>query len=204
MLIFWKQRLVILATPKTGSTALAAALEPFAAHSVPRPPEMKHTPAYRYQRFLRPYLRASAGGDFTVVALMREPVDWLGSWYRFRQRDTVMSPEKSTRNMSFAAFVEGYMATPRPAFAEVGRQAKFLSGMNDAPIGVDRLFRYEEMADFVRWLEERLDQRLNLPRLNVSPAGSTALPQATAAQLQHYLAPEYALYAAIGQNNHTV
>ena len=30
MLVFWEQRLAFLATPKTGSTAIAAALEPLA------------------------------------------------------------------------------------------------------------------------------------------------------------------------------
>lgn len=197
MLVFWKQRLAILATPKTGSTAIETALEPLSVLTITRPPEMKHTPAYRYQRFIRPYLRASAGEEFTVVALMREPVDWLGSWYRFRQRDEVMSPEKSTRELSFAQFVEGYMQAPRPVFADVGAQAKFLSGMNGAPLGVDRLFRYEAIGDFVAFLEDRLDCVIELPRLNVSPEGTTDLPGELAGRLRAYLAPEYALYDAI-------
>ncbi|MFN3954502.1 MAG: hypothetical protein ACK4LQ_08620 [Pararhodobacter sp.] len=197
MLVFWKQRLAILATPKTGSTAIETALEPLSVLTVTRPPEMKHTPAYRYQRFIAPYLRASAGAEFTVVALMREPVDWLGSWYRFRQRDEVMAPEKSTRDISFATFVEGYMADPRPPFADVGAQAKFLSGMNGAPRGVDRLFRYEAIEDFVAFLEERLDCVIELPRLNVSPPGTTDLPGDLAARLRAYLAAEYALYDRI-------
>lgn len=197
MLVFWKQRLAILATPKTGSTAIETALEPLSVLTITRPPEMKHTPAYRYQRFIAPYLRASAGAEFTVVALMREPVDWLGSWYRFRQRDEVMAPEKSTRDISFAAFVEGYMADPRPTFADVGAQAKFLSGMNGAALGVDRLFRYEAIEDFVAFLEERLDCVIELPRLNVSPSGTTDLPADLAARLRDYLAAEYALYDGI-------
>ncbi|WP_333829160.1 hypothetical protein [Pararhodobacter sp.] len=198
MLVFWKPRLVVLATPKTGSTSIEIALESLSALSVTRPPELKHTPAYRYQRFIRPYLRASAGGDFTAVALMREPVDWLGSWFRYRRRDEVMAPEKSTRGMDFADFVRGYVSDPRPAFADVGGQAKFLSGMNDAPLGVDKLFRYEDLAAFVAFLEERLDFAIELPRENVSPAGDLALPGDLAASLRAHLAPEYALYNAIG------
>jgi len=197
MLVFWKQRLVVLATPKTGSTSIEAALESLSALPVTRPPELKHTPAYRYQRFIRPYLRASAGGEFTAVALMREPVDWLGSWYRYRQREDVMAPEKSTRGMDFAAFVRGYMADPRPAFADVGGQAKFLSGMNDAPLGVERLFRFEALGQFLDFLEEQLDFAIELPRVNVSPEGELALPRALQDELRAYLAPEYALYSAI-------
>lgn len=198
MLVFWKQRLVILATPKTGSTAIETALESLSVMTLNRPPELKHTPAYRYQRFIRPYLRAAAGGEFSAVALMREPIDWLGSWYRFRLRDDVADPANSTRDMDFADFVRGYMASPRPAFAEVGRQAKFLSGMNDAQLGVDRLFRFEEIDRFTTFLEEQLDFPLELPMLNVSPPGDLALPPALEDELRRYLAPEYALYNAIG------
>ena len=86
MMVFWEQRLVVLATPKTGSTALASALESRAALISKRPPEVKHTTAARYQWLVRPFLEKSTRQRFTVVALMREPVDWLGSWYRFRQR----------------------------------------------------------------------------------------------------------------------
>lgn len=197
MLVFWKQRLVVLATPKTGSTSIEAALESLSALSVTRPPELKHTPAYRYQRFIRPYLRASAGGEFTAVALMREPVDWLGSWYRYRRRDDVSSADRSTRDMDFSGFVRGYMADPRPAFADVGGQAKFLSGMNDAPLGVERLFRFEALGQFVDFLEEQLDFAIELPRVNVSPEGELALPPALDEELRAYLAPEYALYNAI-------
>lgn len=198
MLVFWKQRLVILATPKTGSTAIETALDSLSVMTLARPPELKHTPAYRYQRFIRPYLRATAGGDFTAVALMREPIDWLGSWYRFRRRDDVDSPEKSTKELDFAEFAQGYMTSPRPPFAEIGRQARFLSGMKDAPLGVDRLFRFEEIDRFTAFLEEQLDFPLELPRLNVSPQGDLALPPSLESELRAYLAPEYALYDAIG------
>ncbi len=198
MLVFWKQRLVILATPKTGSTALETALESLSVMTLARPPELKHTPAYRYQRFIKPYLRAASGGhDFTSVALMREPIDWLGSWYRFRRRDGIDNGEKSTRHMDFANFARGYMQAPRPEFAQVGGQAKFLSGMKDTPLGVDRLFRFEEIGRFIAFLEESLDMPLSLPQLNVSPPGDLSLPPAIERDLRTYLAPEYALYNAI-------
>lgn len=48
MLIFWEPRLVFLATPKAGSTAVEAALEPLAAVAVQRPGAMKHTDIATY------------------------------------------------------------------------------------------------------------------------------------------------------------
>lgn len=197
MLVFWKQRLVILATPKTGSTSLEQALEPHASLAVLRPPEMKHTPAYRFERFLRPYLQNTAHGErFAAWALIREPLDWLGSWYRFRARPELDGTPRSTRERSFADFCRAYMQEPRPAFADVGAQARFLSGMDGAALGVDRVFRYERMERFVACLEDRLQTRIALPRVNVSPSGPTDLPADLAAEIREFLADEYRLYQA--------
>ncbi|HMO72169.1 MAG TPA: hypothetical protein PKC84_11110, partial [Paracoccaceae bacterium] len=127
MLVFWDQRLAFLATPKTGSTAIAAALEPLAALSVQRPPVLKHTTVHRWHRFLGPYLSAASGGDgFTLVALMREPESWLGSWFRYRQRDDGVDPSKSTRGIGFDQFVRDWCTEPQPPHAAVGSQERFL------------------------------------------------------------------------------
>lgn len=50
----------------------------------------------KYHRFIGPWLENVAGENFTVIALMREPRDWLGSWYRYRQREDMGREEKST------------------------------------------------------------------------------------------------------------
>lgn len=196
MLVFWEQRLVFLATPKTGSTALAAALESLAAVSIQRPPALKHTTVQRYHRFIGPYLKVASGHDFTTVALMREPVDWLGSWYRFRRREDLLDENASTRNMSFDDFANAYCETPQPGFANVGAQAKFLTPPGRQP--VDRIFRYEDIGTFVDFLEDRLNCEIILPRLNVSPEADLALRPETLVRLQHKMAEDLALYSEIG------
>lgn len=197
MLVFWKQRLVYLATPKTGTTAIEAALEPLASVVIQRPPELKHTSVHRYWKFLAPFLQKAADEDFMVVAVMREPIDWLGSWYRYRQRGSGVAPEKSTKGLSFDAFVEGYLADPQPEFANVGSQSRFL--VPERGPGADRLFRYDDMASFVHFLEDRLDCEITLPRLNVSPAGQTELSPAVEARLRDTCARDFALYASLGR-----
>ena len=194
MLVFWEQRLAFLATPKTGSTAIAAALESLAAVSIQRPPLLKHTTVHRYRRFIGPFLEAASKDDFTLVALMREPTDWLGSWYRFRQRDET-DAGKSTKGMSFDDFVRAWCQDPRPDFADVGSQGKFLRPRQG--VGVDRLFRYENIDSFVHFLEERLDCEITLPRLNVSPAGATELTAETRLLLQDFATEDFALYETL-------
>lgn len=194
MLVFWEQRLAFLATPKTGSTAIAAALESLAAVSIQRPPLLKHTTVHRYRRFIGPFLAAASKDSFTLVALMREPKDWLGSWYRFRQREETEAG-KSTRGMSFDDFVRAWCQDPRPDFADVGSQGKFLRPRQG--IGVDRLFRYEEIETFVHFLEDRLGCEIILPRLNVSPPGTMELSATTEALLREVAAEDFGLYATL-------
>ena len=195
MLVFWEQRLVYLATPKTGSTAIEMALEPLASVVIQRPPKLKHTGAAAYWRFLAPYLQQAADEDFMVVAVMREPLDWLGSWYRYRSRRETEGSDRSTKGMSFSAFVDAYLSDPQPTFADVGQQSRFL--VPEKGPGVDRIFRYDNMQEFVRFLEDRLDCEISLPRLNVSPAGSLDLDSDVERRLRQTHNREFALYGAL-------
>lgn len=195
MLVFWDQKLAFLATPKTGSTAIEAALESLSALVIQRPPVLKHTSVQRFHRFLGPYLEVASGHPFSVAALMREPKDWLGSWYRYRQRDDVVEPQKSTINVSFDEFVNAYCLETPPEFAAVGSQARFLKHRKDK--GVDHLFRYEDIGSFVTFLEDRLGCEIVLPRLNVSPSASLSLSIATESKLRAFAAEDFALYATI-------
>lgn len=196
MLVFWDQRLVFLATPKTGSTAIAMALESLASVSVQRPPVLKHTTVQRFHRFVGPYLKAASGHDFTTVALMREPVDWLGSWFRFRQREDLLDGNASTRGMSFDDFANAYCERPQSGFANVGSQARFLTPEGRPP--VDRIFSYEKIGTFVEFLEDRLGCEIHLPRVNVSPLADMALLPETRERLSGTMARDLALHASLG------
>ena len=196
-MVFWQERLAILATPKTASTAMAAALGGLAAVVIQRPKTLKHTDAERFAAFWQPYLTAAAGDRFEVAALMRHPRDWLGSWYRDGQRDDV-EPGMSTRGMSFDDFVQAYCAPgQRPSFADVGSQADFLG--RNGPARVDRLFRYEDLSGFLEYLEDRLGCEILLPRLNVSPLANTSLTTTTEALLQQVCAEDFALFDGLGR-----
>lgn len=195
MLVFWDQRLVFLATPKTGSTSIATALESLAALSIQRPPVLKHTNVQRFHRFVGPYLRAASGADFTTIALMREPLDWLGSWYRFRKREDVGDPKNSTEGMSFDAFARAYCARPQPEFANVGAQSRFLAPEGRQP--VDRIFRYDRIDQFVHFLEERLGCEILLPHVNVSPPAELGLAPETEALLRKTMARDLELYESL-------
>lgn len=197
MMVFWQERLAILATPKTASTAIEAALGGLAAVVIQRPRALKHTNAARFASFWKPYLAQAAGAEFEVAALMRHPRDWLGSWYRDGQRDDV-EQDRSTRGMSFDDFVQAYCAPgPRPSYADVGSQAEFLGATG--PARVDRLFRYEDLSGFLEFLEDRLGCEILLPRLNVSPLGNTSLSTPTEARLREVCVADFSLYEGLAR-----
>lgn len=196
MLVFWDERLVLFSVPKTGSTALEGALAPHAALVIRNPPELKHAPCYRYRRFLRPYFKQAAGVDaMETVALVRHPVDWLSSWYRYRHRKDLIGHPNSTRDISFDDFVLEYCKGKPQPFANVGSQARFLTIDGDQ-IGVGHLFRYEAMDKAVAFFEHRLGQKITLNQRNVSPSLSTPLSAHVAEKLREKCDGEFAIWEA--------
>ncbi len=196
MLVFSKARLVILSVPKTGTTAIEAALGPRADIWVQNPPDLKHAPVYRYNRFFRPVLERFVAPEMQVIAVMREPVSWLGSWWRFRQRPFMSGKANATHGVSFDDFVDAYCRGKRPGFAEVGSQAKFLEPQPNGT-KVTRLFRYEDQATLLDFLENELDEKIALERKNVSPEIAMELSEEIAAKYRRKCAAEFDLYESI-------
>lgn len=197
LLVFSRQKLVLLSVPKTGSTAYEDALAPHASMVVRAPPDLKHAPVFRYNRFFRPMVERFVGHDTAVVAVMRAPVDWLGSWYRYRRRDALAGHANSTLGLSFDAFVAAYCRGDPPAFARVGSQAKFLEPQRNGT-RVTHLFRYEDQEGFRRFLEARLGVSVETRIRNRSPALALELSEPVRARLLRKHAADFALYDGIG------
>ena len=194
MLVFLKPGLVFLATPKTASTAIEAALGSLASLSMTHPKVLKHTDISLFRAHLHPYLKATTGIDFVTTALMRAPRDWLGSWYRNRQRDDE-AKETSTHDVSFEEFVRLACSPEPPIFARVGRQFDALAPRPD--LRVDHIFAYDRLEDFVHFLEDNLDFEIVLPHLNVSPKGDLDLSAAAEELIPAHFAQDIALYKSL-------
>ncbi len=178
MLVFWAQKLVIYSIPKTGSSAIDAALAPHADIAISSPPVLKHMPVYRFNRFMAPLFDVVNGKDFESFGIVREPIDWLGSWYKYRSRPQLQGQDNSTSDKSFDEFVLAAMKGKPPAFANVGSQARFVGG-GVGEGGIDHLFQYEQLDQAVKFLEDRLGHTISLGRKNVSPARPLELSEDT-------------------------
>lgn len=196
MLVFYQERLVFLSVPKTGTTAYETALRDRADMVVSDPPELKHAPVYRYNRFFRPMFEKVCDARMETLAVMREPVSWLGSWYRYRRRPYMKGRANATHGISFDDFVAAYVKGDRPSFANVGSQAKFLEPRPNG-VSVTHLFRYEDPDRLRAFLEERLGTAISPRRENVSPEMDLSLSPEILARLRRKCAKEFDLYNSI-------
>jgi hypothetical protein len=137
-----------------------------------------------------------SGGDMAVAAVMREPVNWLGSWYRYRHRAALADHPNSTRGISFDAFVSAYCQGKPPGFANVGAQSKFLEPQRNGT-KVTHLFRYETPDDLIAFLADRLGTRIETAQHNASPSLGLELSDKTDALLRRKHADDFALWQGI-------
>ncbi|SIN93139.1 hypothetical protein [Vannielia litorea] len=196
MLLFWDARLVFLATPKTGTHALESALGDVADIAFRHPPTVKHMGYAWSNRVMPRIVGQKEWTGFRTVAVMREPLSWLGSWYRYRRRNDLQGQSNSTRDMNFSRFLRGYLADPQPPYARLGRQWKFLR-TEDGRVGIDYLFPYERFEELVAFLENRLDRKITLERQNVSPEAPLEVDPELAAPLAAQLEKDFRLYDAL-------
>lgn len=196
MLIFYKERLAFLSVPKTGTTAYETALRDRADMVISEPAMLKHAPVYRYNRFLRPMFFNVCDVELELLAVMREPISWLGSWWRYRQRPFMHGKPNSTQGISFDDFVLAYLKGKKPGFADVGAQSKFLETQPNGT-GITHLFKYEDQTGLQSFLSERLDVSFDLKPENVSPKINQDLSPQVEDRLRRKCAVEFDLYDSI-------
>jgi len=194
MIFLYHARLVILSQPKTGTTALDNALAPRASIVINNPPPMKHMQYHKFMQFVAPWIKAQVGldrADYEVVSVMREPVDWVGSWYRYRTRDALKGGGgKKQRgnyagNVSFEEFVHEVLKpkAERQSFAYLGSPCSVALDENGG-VGCDRIYPYEDLSGLYELIEARTKKPVELSQMNVSPAGDTTVSDETRAKLR--------------------
>ena len=179
---------VLLALPKTASTALERTLSPYATESVSAPPGRKHLPARGFVH-TKAHELAEQGHpreSYELVAMFREPIAWLESWWRYRARE---DSRQSTADMTFEEFALHYLAGDDDAPVPKGRPARFIHAQG--AVAVDRVFAVERPDVWSAWFSERIGRPLDFERRNASTAERGELGFATREALVAHFAPEY-------------
>ena len=197
MLISVDKRLVVFSMPKCGSSALVSSLGGHFGVALAGPAKMKHTPFFKYQKYLKPFLATFTEEPFETICLFREPLDWHRSWWRYRMRPRAAAKGASTAGLSFAEFLERNLEGGEAA-TQTGRQSKFVSD-GKGVIGIDRIYRYVNIAACHAYVCERLGVSARLETENVSPARppEEAPPEALLARHRRAYARDFEIYETV-------
>lgn len=202
MLIFSHAKLAYLAVPKTGTTAAEMALKPRA--DIVFTKSRKHMSAQRFHRKIAPFLLDTFELAPDRVAVMRNPVEQIRSWYRYRSGDRQIGTPRSTNGCSFDEFVLAVISDSPPEFAAIGSQYNMLTSGNlnkDGNVLVHHLFTYENQVGFRNFLTDRFGEEILLQQKNVSPATVAPLDPAVEQQLRLARPREFGLYDRIIQSD---
>lgn len=190
MLVFPKQNLALLAVPKTGTTAIEKALMGSAGLSLTNVGCGRHMGLSEVRRKFP---------SVETVALIRNPISWVSSWYRYRTTTMWASSDRHTLGKSFPQFIDKWAAGQTMWANPEGNdlQSDYLV---DGSQQVDHLFAYEKMGDFVSFLSQRLGTGINLPKINVSPSMPTAVFPRIETIIEEHASADFALYKEVTQH----
>jgi len=222
LIVFAKQKLVILENTKTATSSFEFFLEKNKLHVNSRPKgesvdadaawALLADPLYFYNNFnnknsekaffvdkhisYKKYIKnyKSYIDSYETFSLIREPLDWFMSWYKMTQDDNRDWNELEVRGLSFENFIENYIQK------EWYVQTDFLlpEQENDPPI--DHLFQYEQLPLAIDFLQNRLGFDINLEQVNVSHRINPVVSNDTIEKFKITFAKEYNLWNSARRN----
>ncbi|MFA3920784.1 hypothetical protein [Ruegeria hyattellae] len=201
MLIGIDKRFVFAASTKTASTSLEQVLKPHADIFRSGSAQRKHIglpeifPTYDFL-----FSQPGYGPDsFFKFGVMRDPFDWINSWYRYRLGNKVESP--LPEGMSFADFwaLKDWNILRGDGRKHLQRDM-FLG--SDGQLMADVIIPYDRLDDMFRDICAELEMPAGLPRANVSRIRETqSLPDGLEEEIRAFYADDYKLYAELDAIN---
>ena len=158
--------------PKTGTTSIQKALEKSATIRFARTGKfgLKHIDAENFQKWEKTLKDQFPGDKFVSCCVMREPIDLLRSWYKYRSRKKLKSDEKFTGNITFDKYINNLYEKKnqdKSGRSMFDGQSRFLFPKNKMLI--DRIFPYENFDSFIEFITRKIGKDLEIPRINISP-----------------------------------
>lgn len=166
MIISHEYKFVFIATPKTGTTSIHKALQEFVSDGagivLDKTKDGKHQTALD----IRAQMGTGLWEEYFSFGFVRNPFDWILSWYNFRSRPELGDPnhpnhDRWTGNMSFEDFVINDIVRGRSP-------GDYLTDEN-GEVMVDFVGRYEQLdRDFDEICRRIGLPKISLPSLNIS------------------------------------
>ncbi|MFN4154794.1 MAG: sulfotransferase family 2 domain-containing protein [Paracoccaceae bacterium] len=195
MLISVEHKFIFVANTKAASTSIEAILAEHAQISGTPTPKGKHLPLSRIrQDFVSLTGTPDHGFDsFFRFGVMRDPLDWILSWFRYRKGNDVEAPLPD--DMTFAEF---WQAADWNIFDDKGNpysQGRMFLDAQGKPLA-DVIIPYDQLDATLPQVLAALGISASVPRLNVSLIGREAatIPTTLRAAVRAHYTADYALY----------
>ncbi|MBF4163434.1 sulfotransferase family protein [Nocardioides acrostichi] len=202
MLAAPKHGFVVLAVPKSGSTALEHAFRKHAQLVTSGPPSLKHVTAVEFDERFAPLLRNHGyeRTDYAVTAVVREPVSWLASWWRYRSRPGIVGKATYVGDLGFDEFAGRVVAGE----IRLRPQRDYVT-TDGGGLAVDRLWRYDDLDSAFAWMRDQVGKKkIRLRQRNVSPERQHEVSASTRALIEEAYASDVALYRSIEDGGRVV
>lgn len=167
MLIFDDIKLVYLANPKTGTTSFEHAFEKF-ANAEESQRLAKHAP---FRRFKRKF--PDMAKEYEVVTCLRDPLETLYSWYRYRARVTIRGQSRSTYGMTFEEFFAEWCKPDPAPYAGMNGSVSFVLNKKGKVVKRLKIFKYGASNGLHEYVAGKMgivvpDLQKNVSRASVS------------------------------------
>lgn len=165
-----KQRFIFLSNTKTASTSIESILRKHCNITLDRPPSVKHM-SYRKICKNFNFLFSKPGFEidtFYKFGVIREPIDWVISWFNYRSRQEIADPQHKQHknylgNTNFEEYIDlldkGLLAPQSNLFLDKnGKDA------------MNFIIRYENLEEDFNYVMKQigLKEELTIPHKNKS------------------------------------
>jgi hypothetical protein len=188
--------------PKCASTSIESVVKKYSTIKFGGEPAIKHMSAQYFHDYVLPlHRKLMPTSSLESFCMMREPLEWVNSWYRYRSREALSNPQHPnhanyTGNISFEGFVEALTSENPPAYADIKNQSYYIK-LRDGRVGVDKIFPMERIEEVANYLSGMIDEEIEIPMKNVSPDRDKVLPTALYEKFKEFYREDYELYRRV-------
>lgn len=197
-----RNRFVFVANTKAASTSLEAALAPHAEIQRAANSPRKHIPMIEAVK-VYDFLFKQEGYEpntFFRFGVMRDPLEWIASWYRYRKGNNVQSP--LPQDMDFVGFwrKNDWNITRADGAKHLQRD---MFCWRKGGLAVDYIIPYGALDTDFGMICKGLNLKVNLPRLNVSTlkASGSDIPAEMEDEVRAHYAEDYDILNRLDEIN---
>lgn len=172
MLISTKKKFVFLSNYKCASTSIESVLKEH-CELILTGPKFKHLPIDKFNKYIKPLLETMGFYDFETYCIVRDPIDYVFSWYRYRQRDELKKVKsiRYTGDVTFDQFVKEVCSEDSAPYSILGdppENQHLFVGYKNGKFKVDNVYTLDNIKLFSKDMYDKFDIDIDIPNKNVS------------------------------------